>query len=401
MPVFTYRATTFEGAIVEGVIDAPDERAATERLKNSGVIPLKVRSAEQGKKKPFQISLRIGRQKDQILTFTTELSSLLGAGLPLDRSLNILGEISADGEMKDIISEILRSIREGGSFSDALQKHPSMFSTIYVNMVRAGEAGGVIDAVLDQLNEFLESAKELKESVVSAMIYPSILVLTGGISIIVLMTYILPRFSVIFDELGGSLPLATKLLLALSSFLSSFWWLFLLAAAGLVIGLRAYIRTEEGRYARDRLMLRLTGELIRKLETARFARTLGTLIKSGVPMLPALVNAKDVISNRVIARTIDAVMKGAREGRGIAAPLTQTNAFPQLALSMIKVGEETGQLDVMLLKVAQTYEKSLRTEIRRFMGILEPAMILIMGTVIGFIVISMLMAIFSITELPF
>jgi general secretion pathway protein F len=401
VPVFTYRATTREGAIVEGVVDAPDERAATERLKNSGVIPLKVQSTEQGKKKPFQISVRIGRQRDQVLTFTTELSSLLGAGLPLDRSLNILGEISVDREMKVVISEILRSIREGGSFSDALQKHPSLFPTIYVNMVRAGEAGGVLDTVLDQLNEFLESAKELKESVVSAMIYPAILVLTGGISIIVLMTYILPRFSVIFDELGGSLPLATKMLLAGSSFLSSFWWLFLLAIAGLVIGLRAFIRTEEGRYARDRILLRLTGEIIRKFETARFARTLGTLIKSGVPMLLALVNAKDVISNRVIAQSIDAVMKGAREGRGIAVPLTQTNAFPQLALSMIKVGEETGQLDVMLLKVAQTYEKSLRTEIRRFMGVLEPAMILIMGAVIGFIVISMLMAIFSITELPF
>ena len=401
MPVFTYRATTFEGSIIEGVIDAPDERAAAERLKNSGVIPLKVLSAEQGKKKPFNVSFRIRRQKDQVLTFTTELSALLGAGLPIDRSLNILGEISADQEMKGVINEILRSIREGGSFSDALQKHPSMFSTIYVNMVRAGEAGGILDAVLDQLNEFLESAKELKESVVSAMIYPSILVLTGGISIIVLMTYILPRFSVIFDELGGSLPLATKLLLAVSSFLSSFWWLFLLAAAGLVIGLRVYFRTEDGRNARDRLLLRLTGELIRKLETARFARTLGTLIKSGVPMLQALGNAKDVISNRAIAQAIDAVMKGAREGRGIAVPLTQTNAFPQLALSMIKVGEETGQLDIMLLKVAQTYEKSLRVEIRRFMGFLEPAMILIMGTVIGFIVISMLMAIFSITELPF
>jgi len=401
VPVFTYRATTREGAIVEGVVDAPDERAATERLKNSGVIPLKVGSTEQGKKKPFQISVRIGRQRDQVLTFTTELSSLLGAGLPLDRSLNILGEISVDREMKVVISEILRSIREGGSFSDALQKHPSLFPTIYVNMVRAGEAGGVLDTVLDQLNEFLESAKELKDSVVSAMIYPAILVLTGGISIIVLMTYILPRFSVIFDELGGSLPLATKMLLAVSSFLSSFWWLFLLAAAGLVIGLRSFIRTKEGRYARDRLLLRLTGEIIRKFETARFARTLGTLIKSGVPMLLALVNAKDVISNRVIAQSIDAVTKGAREGRGIAVPLAQTNAFPQLALSMIKVGEETGQLDVMLLKVAQTYEKSLRTEIRRFMGVLEPAMILIMGAVIGFIVISMLMAIFSITELPF
>jgi general secretion pathway protein F len=401
MAVFSYRATTFEGVIVEGVIDAPDEKSAAEKLKNSGVIPLKVLSAEKGKGKAFSFSFGGRRQKDQVLTFTTELSALLGAGLPIDRSLNILGEISEEKEMKEVISEVLRSIREGGSFSDALQKHPSRFSTIYVNMVRAGEAGGVLDAVLDQLNEFLESAKELKESVVSAMIYPSILVLTGGASIIVLLTYILPRFSVIFDELGGSLPLATKLLLSFSSFLASFWWIFLLAAIGLVVGLRVFFRTEDGRYARDRILLRLTGEIIRKLETARFARTFGTLIKSGVPMLQALINAKDVISNRVIAMSIDSVLKGAREGRGIAVPLAQTKAFPQLALSMIKVGEETGQLDIMLLKVAQAYEKSLRVEIRRFMGLLEPAMILIMGVVIGFIVISMLMAIFSITELPF
>lgn len=401
MAVFSYRATTFEGVIVEGVIDAPDEKSAAEKLKNSGVIPLKVLSAEKGKGKAFSISFGGRRRKDQVLTFTTELSALLGAGLPLDRSLNILGEISEEKEMKEVIGEILKSIREGGSFSDALQKHPSRFSLIYVNMVRAGEAGGVLDTVLDQLNEFLESAKELKESVVSAMIYPSILVLTGGASIIVLLTYILPRFSVIFDELGGALPLPTRLLLGFSSFLASFWWLFLLATIGLVVGLRVFFRTENGRYARDRMLLRMTGEIVRKLETARFARTFGTLIKSGVPMLQALLNAKDVVSNRVIAVSIDSVLKGAREGRGIAVPLAQTRAFPQLALSMIKVGEETGQLDVMLLKVAQTYEKSLRVEIRRFMGLLEPAMILIMGVVIGFIVISMLMAIFSITELPF
>ncbi len=400
MPVFSYRATTLAGAIVEGVIEAADATVATERLRNSGVIPLSITSADRERRGDRRL-FRGGRRKDQMLTFTAELSALLGAGLPLDRSLNILSEISEERQMKGLISDILRTIREGGSFSDALQKHPARFSTIYVNMVRAGESGGVLDAVLDKLNEFLESAKELKDSVVSAMIYPSILVVTGGASIIILMTYILPRFSTIFAELGGSLPLATRMLLAVSSFLSVFWWAIPAAAAAIVIGLRAYLRTEPGRYARDRFLLRVTGQIIPKLETARFARTLGTLLQSGVPMLQALGNAKDVISNRIIAGSVDAVLKGAREGRGIAAPLTEAKVFPQLALSMIKVGEETGQLDVMLLKVAQTYEKSLRVEVRRFMGILEPLMILLMGGVIGFIVISMLMAIFSITEMPF
>ena len=303
--------------------------------------------------------------------------------------------------MKGIIQSILRAIREGSSFSDALRKHPDYFPNIYVNMIKAGEAGGVLDIVLDKLNEFLESSKELRESVVSAMIYPLILAFTGGISILILLTYILPRFSVIFDELGGALPLPTKILLLFSGVLKSYWWLFLIAFIAAYLLFRTAISSGQGRVRWDGVKLKLTGEIIRKLETARFARTLGTLLKSGVPMLQALSNAKDVISNSVIANSIDAVFRGAKEGKGIADPLAKTGVFPQLALSMIKVGEETGQLDEMLLKVAQNYEKSLRVEIRRFMSLLEPAMILIMAVVIGFIVISMLMAIFSITELPF
>ena len=357
-------------------------------------------SGASGKKR-ISFTFKVRGGKDAVLTFTTELSALLGAGLPLDRSLNILSEISDSREMKAVIMAILRDIREGNSFSDALRKHPHLFPNIYVNMIKAGEAGGVLSTVLDELNDFLESSKELRESVVSAMIYPSILVMTGGISIIVLLTYIMPRFSVIFDEMGGALPLSTKMLLAFSGFLKSYWWVIFLAAVAAGILFRSAIRTEQGRFRWDAFKLRLTGEILRKLETARFARTLGTLLRSGVPMLQALVNAKDVISNRVIAFSVDAVLKGAKEGKGVADPLSRTGAFPQLALSMIKVGEETGQLDEMLVKVAETYEKSLRVEIRRFMGIFEPAMILIMAVVIGFIVISMLMAIFSITDLPF
>jgi len=401
LAVFSYRATSQEGAIVEGVIEASDETAAVERMKNSGVIPLRVAASGASGKKRISFTFKVRGGKDAVLTFTTELSALLGAGLPLDRSLNILSEISDSREMKAVIMAILRDIREGNSFSDALRKHPHLFPNIYVNMIKAGEAGGVLDTVLDELNDFLESSKELRESVVSAMIYPSVLVMTGGLSIIVLLTYILPRFSVIFDEMGGALPLSTKMLLAFSGFLKSYWWVIFLAAVAAGILFRSAIRTEQGRFRWDAFKLRLTGEIIRKLETARFARTLGTLLRSGVPMLQALVNAKDVISNRVIAFSIDAVLKGAKEGKGIADPLSRAGAFPQLALSMIKVGEETGQLDEMLVKVAETYEKSLRVEIRRFMGIFEPAMILIMAVVIGFIVISMLMAIFSITDLPF
>jgi general secretion pathway protein F len=396
VPIFSYRATTIEGAIVEGLIDATDEKSAIERLKNSGIIPLTVTSSKKGSKKGFSLK----SSKDSLLTFTTELSALLTAGLPLDRSLNMLAEISENSEMKNVVQSILKSIREGNSFSDALEKNPKVFPKLYINMIRAGEAGGVLDVVLDKLNEFLESSKALKDHILSVMIYPTILLLTSGISIIVLMTFVLPKFSVIFAELGGSLPLPTKVLLAFSNVLSSYWWIALaIIIAGWII-FRSYIKTASGRYSWDTFKLRIMGDIIKKLETARFCRTLGTLLKSGVPLLQALNNSRDVINNQVIASAIDSVSSGAKEGKGIAVPLSGTKVFPPLALSMIKVGEETGQLDSMLMKVAYTYEKSLNVAIKRFVNLLEPIMILTMGLIIGFIVVAMLLAIFSITDLP-
>jgi len=386
------------GETIEGVIEAADEKLAVERIRNTGLIPLKVVAPKQG---GLRGKIGFKRSRADLLTFTAELSVLLSAGLPIDRSLNILSEVSEEKETKKTIQSILKSIREGGSFSDALQKHPKSFPRLYVNMIRAGEAGGVLDIVLDKLNEFLESAKELKDNILSAMIYPAILSITGGISIIILLTLVLPKFSVIFAELGGSIPLSTKVLLGVSHSLRTYWWAFVIAivvAWGMV---RSYMRSAQGRLRWDALKLRLFGDVVRKLETARFCRTLGTLLKSGVSFLQALENSKDVINNQVIASALDNVAKGAKEGKGIAGPLAAAGVLPPLALSMIKVGEETGQLDIMLIKVAAAYEKNLKETVKRFVSFLESAMILSMGLVIGFIVISMLMAIFSITDLPF
>lgn len=386
-----------EGIMVEGVIEAPTQDAAIDRLKHSGVIPIKVAAPRQSLSK--RLTLR--RSKADILTFTTELSVLLNAGLPLDRGLNVLSESSENKEMKTVVQSILKSIREGSSFSEALKKHPKVFPVLYVNMIKAGEAGGVLATVLDKLNEFLESTKELKDNVISAMIYPTILGITGGFSIIILMTFVLPKFTAIFSEIGGSLPLTTQILLAVSNGLRSYWWIALSVVIAALLVFKAYVRSEAGRYKWDVLKLRMMEDVIRKLETARFCRTLGTLLRSGVSVLAALHNSKDVISNQVIASRIDAVLKGVKEGKGIAGPLSEAKVLPPLALSMMKVGEETGQLDSMLIKVANAYEKSLREAVKRFMGILEPAIILGMGLLIGFIVISMLVAIFSITDLPF
>jgi general secretion pathway protein F len=397
MAIYSYRATSLKGEILEGAIEAADQKAALERLKVSGLIPLKITTAHEGFKKKF--SWRSA--KGDLLTFTTELSVLLNAGLPLDRSLNILADIMENPETRAIVQGILKSIREGSSFSDALQRHPRMFSRLYVNMVRAGESGGVLDAVLEKLNDFLETTKELRDSVFSSMIYPLILLGTGGISVIVLLTYVLPKFSVIFSELGGAMPLPTQVLLAVSQGLRDYWWLMIAVPVILGILFKKNIGSPAGRLRWDRFKLKLLKDLITKLETARFCRTLGTLLKSGVPLLQALNNAKEVIGNQVIAEAIDRVSKGVKEGRGISLPLASANVLPPLALSMVKVGEETGQLDTMLMKVAATYEKSLRVAVKRFISFLEPALILLMGMVIGFIVLSMLVAIFSITDLPF
>lgn len=398
MAVFSYRAATLDGEPVEGVMEAPGADVAADRLKNAGLIPISVTAPRDAVERRRN---RLKTRRGDLLTFTTELSSLLKAGLPLDRSLSILAEISESKAMKAITQSILTAIREGGTFSDALGKHPNTFSPLYVNMVRAGEAGGVISIILEKLNEFLETSDELRNHVTSAMIYPAILGLTGAASVVILLTFVLPRFSVIFSEMGGALPITTQALLAASNGLRTYWWVGLITIAGLVSAFKVFLRTEEGRRKWDLLKLKCMGDVVLKLETARFCRTFGTLLQSGIPVLQALNHARDVVSNIIIATGIDKVPKGAKEGRGIAGPLAEAKVLPQLALSMIRVGEETGQLDTMLLQVAVAYEKSLREAVKRFMGLLEPALILCMGLIIGFIVVSMLTAVFSIMDVPF
>jgi len=394
---FSYRVTTRDGSIMEGFVEAIDYNAAIEKLKISGNIPLKVIPVRKGSR-DNETNLR--QQKSNLQLFTGELAVLLDAGLPLDRSLNILSNIFENEGMREVIRSVLKSIREGRSFSEALQNHPRVFPKLYVNMIKAGEVSGVLYIVLEKLNEYLASTKELKEHIFSAMIYPVVLLGTGILSIIVLIVFVIPRFSAIFTELGASLPLPTKILLAVSSAIQSYWWIILLIAAAGWILLSKYIKSEKGRYWWDELKLRLLKSVIIELETERFSRTLGTLLKSGVPLIQAIHNARDVIGNEVIVKSLESLSKRVKEGKGMAGPLSETKIFPSLALSMVKVGEETGQLDNMLIKVASIYEKKLKETIKRFVSLLEPIMILGMGLMIGFIVISILMAIFSITDLP-
>jgi general secretion pathway protein F len=406
MAQFQYRAADGDGKVLEGTIEAGEVAMAVARLQERGLIPLRVAAAGPARTGLASISLpslnfRKGVRNQDLLIFTHELSTLLGAGLPLDRSLSILSELSERPEMKRVVSEILQAVQRGKSLAEALAAHPRVFASLYVNMVRAGEIGGVLDHVLLRLTDYLERADELRSEVRSALIYPVILTIVAMGSVTILLTYVLPKFAAIFAQAGQALPLSTRFLLGLSDGLRSYWWAILIAIVLMGIGFAHYTRTPAGRLQFDGIKLRvfLLGDLFRKLAVARFARTLGTLLRSGVPMLQALDIVRDVTGNVVISRAIDEVKVGVRGGSGVATPLSHTAAFPPLALQMISVGEETGKLDEMLVQVAEYFDKDVRAQVKRLTSLLEPALLLVGGLVVGFVVLSMFSAIFSINNM--
>lgn len=407
MQTFSYKATDVAGKVINGSLEAAETRDAVARVQEMGYIPIKVLPAggsgwlniDLSK----QLSLFQGVSTKDVATFTQDLSSLLGAGLPVDRALVLLRDITNNEKFKIVIDDILKTVRGGGYLSDALAKHPRVFSTFYANMVRAGEAGSVLDTVLDRLSIFLESAQELRDYIRSSMVYPLFLVFVGGISIIILLTFVVPKFSLIFADMGQAVPVTARFLLGLSDVLKHYWAVILgILGAGGYLVIR-YIRTPAGRMKLDRYTLKLpvSGDFVKKVEVARFARTLGTLTQSGVPILQSLKLVTDIAGNQVIAQALKNVYNRVKEGERLSKPLDDMGLFPSLAIQIIMVGEETGRLDAMLLRVAENYEKIVRNMVRRFVSLLEPAMILVMGLIVGFIVISMLMAIFSINEMPF
>ncbi|MGA1867004.1 MAG: type II secretion system inner membrane protein GspF [bacterium] len=406
MPVFLYRATDREGKIITGTMEAKDKPMVINKLQDLDYFPLTVslnKVAGGGFSeilKNQRIFERIG-QKD-ILNFTQQLSTLVGAGIPLDKSLTTLSQLTNNQKLTDVIEDIHKNVHGGSQFADALAQYPKLFSKLYIGMIKAGERGGVLEAVLARLSDFLESARNLKESVINALIYPLLLTFVGGIAVTVLLIFVVPKFSTIFADMGTTLPLPTAILLEFSQFLAQFWW----ALSGLLLIAymvwKYYIATPTGRWKWDgfKLKMPLFGTLVQKIEIARFTRTLGTLIESGVPILQSLKIVKDILGNVVISEAIDNVQSGIKEGERISGPLKESGLFPALAVHMIDVGEETGQLEEMMFKVADVFEKESSNAVKRMVGLLEPVLILVMGVLIGFIVISMLLAIFSINELP-
>jgi len=409
MPTYSYKATASAGKIVKGTLEAAQERGAVAKLQDMGYIPIRISLAERDRRRldldlsKNIISIFKGISTKDVVSFTQDLSALLEAGLQVDRALSTLIDVAEKEKFKEVIKDILKTVQEGSYLSDALAKHPKVFSTFYVNMVRAGEVGGVLETVLGRLGDFLESSQDLRDYIKSAMVYPVFLVFVGGISIIILLTFVIPKFSIIFSDMGQSIPLTTRFLIGFSEILRTYWLIILGGFGAVYFFLRRYIRTAAGRLRLDKYKINFPvgGELVKKIEVARFARTLGTLTKSGVPILQALNLVKEIIGNQVIARSMGKIYERVKEGEMLTKPLGEAGIFPPLAIQMITVGEETGRLDEMLLRVAETYEKVVRSMVKRFISLLEPAMILGMGLVVGFIVISMLMAIFSMSEMPF
>ena len=405
MAFFQYRAADQAGKVVEGVIEADAEQNVILRLREMGCVPLRIAlpSARALGAPRHQLALSSRRKvtQQQLVQFTRELGTLLGAGLPLDRSLSILGGMVEGGEFSKILRSLVEAVRAGKSLAAAMGEHPDVFPKIYVNMIRAGEAGGILESVLRHLTEYLESTLALKEDVKSALIYPAILASAAGVSLIVLFVYVIPKFATIFRDNNKALPLITKLVINFSQLLANYGWMILLVIVAAVGGAVFYIRSPEGRSEWDRLSLRswLLGDLVRKFETARFSRTLSALLKGGVPMLDALGTVQGVLGNQLLARAIAQVQMRVREGKGMARPLNDSGLFPPLALNMIAVGEETGKLDAMLAEVANYYDQEVKRATKRLTSLLEPILILGMGLIIGTVVISMLLAIFSLNEL--
>ncbi|MCC6767381.1 MAG: type II secretion system F family protein [Deltaproteobacteria bacterium] len=406
MAQFQYRATDFQGKIVEGSMEAGEERSVVQRLREKGLIPIRIgvgtTAAPRAAGKAITLPSfgRKGVKTAELLIFTRELATLLQAGMPLDRSLTTLTQLAQTPELKRVTSEVLESVRGGTALAEALGQHPKVFPPLYVNMVKAGEVGGVLDQVLQRLVEYLQSAEELRDEVISALTYPLILVGVGGVSVAILLIFVLPKFATMFADLGQALPLSTRMMLAISDAATSPWSLIgVPAVCAALFGLYRYFSTTK-RMAFDAFKLRMpvVGNLLRLTEVARFGRTLGVLLRSGVPMLQALDIVRAVATNQVIAQALNEVQVGVREGAGMAAPLGRSGVFPQLALQMIAVGEDTGKLDEMLVTTADFFDREVRNDVKRLTRLLEPAMILIMGLVVGFMVISMLMAVFSIND---
>ena len=404
MAIYRYKAATVGGEVLEGRMEAASQEAVIRQLQAQGHVPIRAEEITPGaetKRRPARAWQRRRPGRADVSVFTVELATLLQAGLPLDKALEMLANLCERPAFAEVLVKLHAEVRGGAFLSRALEAEPRLFSRFYRNMVKAGEAGGALDAALARLAEFMERSRELRDAVVSALLYPMVLVVVAFLSILIILGFVVPRVSGMFAEAGRSLPWFTQVVVATGSFVQDFWWLFVVAIVGAWLYMRAQYANPASRLRWDRrwLSLPLVGDAIAKLEAARFTRTLGTLVASGVPLLDAIAIAREVIANRVISEAIAGVAERVRQGEGLARPLTETGVFPPLAGHLMQVGEETGNLEAMLLKLAEIYDREVRSSMRRLMTVLEPALILGLAVVIAAIIMSIVMAVLSINDL--
>jgi type IV pilus assembly protein PilC len=407
MAKYAYKALNKEGKQVFGIVQADSQALAINDVRSLGLFPTSIKEATKRderrarKEKGGLSELYFGgvRQK-QIVIMTRQLSTLIDAGLPLLRSLNVLVAQLKPSKLRDILREVSSDIQGGSTFSEALAKHPKQFDRLYVNMVRAGEVGGMLEVVLQRLAVFMERRAALKRRVKSAMIYPIavILIATGIVGF--LLVKVVPVFAEIFEEFGAELPMPTQILIEAGDFMVYNWWMLIVIVCWTIIGIKLLMKVQLIGRIMDRIFLKmpLIGDLVTKVAVARFARTLGTLITSGVPILQALKITRETIGNTVVQYAVDKVHDSIKEGDTIAAPLDETKVFPAMVVNMIDVGEETGSLDAMLVKVADIYDAEVEAAVDAMLALMEPAIIIILGGIIGFIVVSLYLPIFTLGD---
>ena len=411
MPVFRYKAVNASGAIAVGELDAANESEIVERLRDQGLMPTQVARAAAGASQNATAAGARGTRRrwfaaktvsrDQLLAITRELATLLRAGLPLDRALEILIGLADTPPVVALMQGIRDDVRGGKSLSQAIDARRDVFSRFYVNIIRAGEAGGALGTVLTRLADTMERNKELRESVISALIYPTILIGVAMLSLMLILAYVVPQFEQTFAQAGRALPLPTQVVIFVGTGVKQWWWAIAAIAVLWFLWMKRRLRNPLVRTRWDARLLRwpLIGDVVTKVETARFSRTLATLLANGVTLLNGLAIVRDTIGNTVLSTALDGVIARLREGKGFARPLMETGLYPKLAVQMVLVGEESGRLEEMLNRVAEIYDREVAMAIKRFLAVLEPVMILSLAVLIGGIVLSILWGVMGMSEL--
>jgi general secretion pathway protein F len=397
---FFFRAVASDGKMRTGSLAGDNETLIARELRKQGLTPVYVGVAPKSAGLEIKLPSFGGNRRRDVLFFTQELSTLLNSGVPLDRAISITAELTERPGFRFVVLDVLRVLKGGKSLAESLATKPEYFSELYVNMVRAGEASGALAIIFERLSDFERTRDDLRNYIISSMIYPALLAAVGLASILILLNFVVPRFATIFEGSTMKIPVPTQIMLTASTIVRTYWWMAASALAAVLVIWRAYTRTTAGRIWWDGLRLKtpLLGDALLKAETARFARAMATLVGNTVPLVQSLGIAAATLNNRTISGALAGVALGVKRGEGIAVPLRKAGVFPPLAAHLLTVGEETGRLDQMFARMADIYENDTRAAIKRFTAIFEPIVILVMGVMVGALILSMLLAITSIND---